>query len=420
MTSNSGKLSAILALVVFGFTTVNDEQSAPAEVEITLPPGFKAETVVQSLGSNRHLVVNSNGDVYVKLSRLKDGKGILVLRMKNGKYETVNSFGNYTGTGIAIKSGYLYATSDNSVYRYKLNANNEVADPEHPENIVTGLVSGNQHSSKSIAIDNDGNLYVTIGAPSNACQVQDRTPASPGQDPCPILEKAGGLWQFKADKLNQSYAQGTRYATGIRNIVGIDWNTKEKQLYAVQHGRDQLAQLFSDLYSNEESAELPAEEFFLVKKGSDFGWPYCYYDQLQKKKILGPEYGGDGKKQGRCADKDQPIMGFPGHWAPNDLLFYTGKMFPDKYKNGAFIAFHGSWNMSPLKQAGYNVVFVPFKNGKPSGNYEIFANGFAGKKSIDGPGQAKYRPCGLAQGSDGALYISDDKVGRIWKIVYEK
>ena len=137
MTSNSGKLSAILALVVFGFTTVNDEQSAPAEVEITLPPGFKAETVVQSLGSNRHLVVNSNGDVYVKLSRLKDGKGILVLRMKNGKYETVNSFGNYTGTGIAIKSGYLYATSDNSVYRYKLNANNEVADPEHPENIVS-------------------------------------------------------------------------------------------------------------------------------------------------------------------------------------------------------------------------------------------------------------------------------------------
>ena len=103
MTSNSGKLSAILALVVFGFTTVNDEQSAPAEVEITLPPGFKAETVVQSLGSNRHLVVNSNGDVYVKLSRLKDWKGILVLRMKNGKYETVNSFGNYTGTVLPLR-----------------------------------------------------------------------------------------------------------------------------------------------------------------------------------------------------------------------------------------------------------------------------------------------------------------------------
>lgn len=410
----------LFILTLAGALSAFSGRLTTADVNITLPEGFKATTVVEVLGRNRHIAVNSNGDIYVKLDKLKDGKGIFVLRNNNGKYEVVKSFGNYTGTGIVIKNGYLYASSDNSVYRYKLNANNEVADADNPEKIVTGLVSSNQHASKSIALDNEGNIYVTIGAPSNSCQVQDRATASPGQDPCPILEKAGGVWQFKADKLNQSYAQGTRYATGIRNIVGIDWNTKEKQLYAMQHGRDQLSQLFPDLYSNEENAELPAEEFFLVKKGSDFGWPYCYYDHLQKKKVLGPEYGGDGKKQGRCANKDQPIMGFPGHWAPNDLLFYTGKMFPDKYKNGAFIAFHGSWNRSPLKQAGYNVVFVPFKNGKPSGNYEIFANGFAGKESIAGPAQAKYRPCGLAQGPDGALYISDSREGRIWKIVYGK
>lgn len=410
-----------LSLLVIGGTfSAFLERSPDPEVTITLPAGFSATTVVEELGRNRHIAVNSNGDIYVKLDQLKDGKGIFVLRNNKGKYEVVKKFGNYTGTGIVIHNGYLYATSDNSVYRYKLNANNEVADPDHPENIVNGLVSGSQHYSKSIALDNEDNLYVTIGAPSNACQVQDRSPNSKGQDPCPLLEKAGGVWQFKADKLNQSYPQGIRYATGIRNIVGIDWDTKEKHLYAMQHGRDQLSQLFQDLYTDEESAELPAEEFLLIKKGSDYGWPYCYYDQLQKKKVLGPEYGGDGKKQGRCADKDQPIMGFPGHWAPNDLLFYTGKMFPDKYKNGAFIAFHGSWNRAPLKQAGYFVVFVPMKNGKPSGNYEIFANGFAGKESIGGPGQAMYRPCGLAQGPDGALYISESKEGRIWKIVYGK
>jgi len=407
-------------LIVAGTLSAFSGRLATADVIITLPEGFKAITIVEELGRNRHIAVNGNGDIYVKLEKLKEGKGIIVLRNNNGKYEVVKSFGNYTGTGIIIRNSYLYATSDNSVYRYKLNANNEVADPDHPEKIVTDLLVGSQHTSKSIALDNDGNLYVTIGAPSNACQVQDRTPASPGQDPCPLLEKAGGVWQFKADKLNQSYTQGTKFVTGIRNIVGIDWNAKEKQLYAVQHGRDQLSQLFPGLYNNDENAELPAEEFLLLKKGSDFGWPYCYYDHLQKKKVLGPEYGGDGKKQGRCADKDQPIMGFPGHWAPNDLLFYTGKMFPDKYKNGAFIAFHGSWNRAPLKQAGFNVVFVPFKNGKPSGNYEIFANGFTGKESIAGPGQAKYRPCGLAQGPDGALYISDDRLGRIWKIVYGK
>jgi glucose/arabinose dehydrogenase len=409
-------LLAVIVLAVYGFTSFQ----WGTDIELKLPDGFRAETVVESLGRNRHIAVNNNGDIYIKLDRLKDGKGIYVLRNNGGKFVVIKSFGNYTGTGIGIKNGYLYASSDNTVYRYRFNAQNEIANPDAPETMVTGLVSGGQHASKSIALDDKGYIYVNIGAPSNACQVVDRTPGSPGQDPCPILKTAGGIWQFKADKLNQSYKEGIRYATGLRNVVGLDWNTKEKELYAMQHGRDQLNNIAPELYNNEQSAELPAEEFFRVKKDSDFGWPYCYYDQMQKKKVLGPEYGGDGKTQGRCAGKDQPLLGFPGHWAPNALLFYTGKMFPDKYNNGTFIAFHGSWNRAPLKQAGYFVVFVPMKDGKPSGNYEIFANGFTGKENIGGPAQAKYRPCGLAQGPDGALYISDSKEGRIWKIIYSK
>lgn len=412
------KLTAGLVLLTTAVTALKIKQSATADVQITVPAGFKTETVTGSLGSNRHLVVNSNGDVYVKLSKLKDGKGIFVLRKTGGTYKVINSFGNYTGTGIAIKNGYLYASSDAEVFRYKFNANNEIADPNNPEKIVTGLLSKGVHESKSIALDDAGNIYVNIGAPSNACQVSDRSAGSPGQDPCPILNNAGGIWQFKANKTNQSYGEGIRYATGLRNVVGLDWNSKESQLYAMQHGRDQLSQLYPDMFSNEESAELPAEEFFMVKKGSDCGWPYCYYDGQQKKKVLAPEYGGDGNKTGRCDGKEKPVMAFPAHWAPNALLFYTGKMFPGRYKNGAFIAFHGSWNRAPLKQAGYCVVFVPFDKGKPSGSYEIFANGFTGKESISGPGQAKYRPCGLAQGPDGALYISDSREGRIWKITY--
>jgi glucose/arabinose dehydrogenase len=390
-----------------------------ADGDLVLPSGFKAETVVATLGSNRHIAVNSNGDIYVKLEKLKDGKGIFVIRKSGNEYKIVNSFGNYTGTGIIIKNGYLYATSNTEVFRYALNKNNEVADPNNPEKIVTGLMIGSQHESKSIAADNAGNIYVTIGAPSNSCQQADRAPGSMGQDPCPLLEKAGGIWQFKNNIKNQSYAQGIRFATGIRNIVGVDWNNQVGKLYGVQHGRDQLSSLFPRLFNDQQNAELPAEEFFLIKKGSDFGYPYCYYDQLQSKKVLAPEYGGDGKKIDRCAQKDKPILAFPGHWAPNDLLFYTGKMFPEKYRNGAFIAFHGSWNRAPLPQAGYFVVFVPFKNGLPSGKYEIFANGFTGRASVAGSGQAKYRPCGLAQGPDGALYISDSKEGRIWKIIYQ-
>ena len=112
-------------------------------------------------------------------------------------------------------------------------------------------------------------------------------------------------------------------------------------------------------------------------------------------------------------------MAFPGHWAPNDLHFYTGNQFPDRYKGGAFIAFHGSWNRAPLEQRGYKVVFVPFDGAHPAGSkWEDFATGFPGKKVINSPGEARYRPMGLDEGPDGSLYISDSVKGRIWKVTY--
>src|SRR4249920_2456119 len=225
---------------------------------------------------------------------------------------------------------------------------------------------------------------------------------------------------FKADQLNQGYAQGTRYCTGLRNIVGLDWNNQANDLYAMQHGRDDLHRLFDNMYTDQQSSVLPAEEMFRVKKGSNFGWPYCYYDQFQSKKILNPEYGGDSKKQGRCENVDQPILAFPGHLAPNAMLFYTGSMFPDKYKNGAFIAFHGSWNRAPEPQAGFFVVFVPFKDGMPSGQWEVFADGFAGTEKDRASGNAKHRPTGLAQGPDGSLYVTDDAGGTVYRIVFKK
>ena len=187
----------------------------------------------------------------------------------------------------------------------------------------------------------------------------------------------------------------------------------------MQHGRDQLSFLFPQLFSDSMSAELPAEEFLRVNQGDDFGWPYCYFDQIQNKKVLAPEYGGNGQTTGRCDNAEKPIFAFPGHWAPNALLFYTGDQFPAKYKNGAFIAFHGSWNRAPLRQGGYIVAFVPMSNGVPSGDWEIFAKGFPGSDQLAQPEDAVYRPMGLAQGTDGSLYITDSKKGKIWRIVYK-
>ena len=187
----------------------------------------------------------------------------------------------------------------------------------------------------------------------------------------------------------------------------------------MQHGRDALHDLFPSLYSVHQSAELPSECMFALKKGDNAGWPYVYYDWMQHKNLLGPEYGGDGKKPADPKYID-PVAAYPGHYAPDGLLFYTGSQFPEKYKNGAFIAFHGSWNRAPEPQAGYCVVFQPFKDGKPDGKWEVFADGFAGTEEQKASGKAVHRPCGLAQGPDGSLYVTDDNKGTIYKISYKK
>lgn len=389
------------------------------QANLVLLQGFQANSFANGLGEARHIVVAPNGNVYVKLSKLKDGKGIYLFVDSNGDGtpDVTKGFGNYTGTGIAIKNGYLYASSDNEVFRYKLNDKSEVIDPEKPEKIITGLINRHQHEAKALALDNNGNIYVNIGAYSNACQEKDRTKGSPGINPCPILDSAGGIWKFKADKLNQTYGDGIRYATGLRNVVGLDWNNETNTLFVMQHGRDGLHDLYPQYFDTKQSAELPAECMYELHEGSNCGWPYIYYDWQQKKKMLNPEYGGDGKKTAGENAQD-PVYAFPGHMAPNGLLFYTGNMFPEKYKHGAFIAFHGSWNRAPEPQKGYMVAFVPFKDGKPSGEWEIFADNFAGGPEFVSPGKAKHRPCGLAQGPDGALYVSDDAGGTIYRITY--
>ena len=388
---------------------------------LKLPKGFSALVYADNIGHARHMAINTNGDIYVSLSNVKNGGGIVCLRdsNKDGRADVIKYHGIYDGTGIKIYKGYVYFGADTIVVRYKL-TENELVPSNTPEVIAKGFTPQNQHATKPFTFDKEGNMYVTVGAPSNACQVQDRTKGSPGIDPCPILEQHGGIWRFKADIINQDQVKnGYRYATGIRNAVAIAWNDSENSLYAVQHGRDQLGQFYPGMYTDEQSAQLPAEEFLSVKDGSDFGWPYCYYDPMQNKKVLAPEYGGDGKKTGRCSNAENPIMAFPAHTAPNDLLFYTGDMFPEKYKNGAFIAFHGSWNRAPLPQEGYYVAFVPFKGNVPSGAWEIFANDFAGVAGeLKSPGDAKHRPCGLAQAPDGSLFVSDDSKGRIYRISY--
>ncbi len=409
-----------LPILLFLQTTVIIAQQVKPDANnagLKLPAGFGALKVADNLGSARHIAITPQGDIFVKLGDLKDGKGIYWLHdsNKDGKADKMLGFGDYGGTGMYLKGNYLYASSNTEVVRYKL-ANDYSVDTTG-EKIITGLLDRGEHESKSIVLDKDDNIYVNVGAYSNSCQEQDRQEGSMGKKPCPILDSAGGIWQFKADKENQTYGDAIHYATGLRNVVGLDWNTQTNTLFVMQHGRDQLADNFPTYFNVKQSAELPAECMYELHKGSNCGWPYIYYDEFQHKKMLAPEYGGDGKKTGG-EDAQNPIVAFPGHMAPDGLLFYTGNMFPEKYKNGAFIAFHGSWNRAPEPQKGYFVAFVPFKDGKPSGDWEIFADGFSGKTTVTSPSQAVHRPCGLAQGPDGSLYVSDDAKGTIYRIIY--
>lgn len=421
-------LLVLIALFFFRCSDVRDFPDADADNGgLFLPDGFQAVVVVDSLkGRARHLAVNDNGDIYVK-SRFSNAEGRNVaLRDTNGdgKADVIETFGKYEkersyGTAMRIHNGYLYFSSELIVYRYKLTPGKLIPEGEIEEIVIDDHEHGmHEHIAKPITFDDQGNLYVPYGAPSNACQEVNRTPAVPGIDPCPQLEQHGGVWKFSADKKGQTQKDGELVGTGIRSVVAMDWNADDKSLYVVMHGRDDLLRLWAHLYTPWQSAVLPAEEFIKVTPGSDFGWPYCYYDQTQEKKVLAPEYGGDGNEVGRCTDFEKPLLGFPGHWAPNDLLFYKGEQFPERYRNGAFVAFHGSTNRAPYPQAGYFIGFIPFSNGVPTGDFEVFADGFAGVDPIVNVSDAVYRPMGIASGPDGSLYIADTEKGKIWRIMY--
>jgi glucose/arabinose dehydrogenase/mono/diheme cytochrome c family protein len=399
---------------------------------ITLSPGFCATVFADNLGHARHLAVAPNGVVYVNtwsgryygndkpppggfLVALQDTKG-------DGHADVIRRFGpgvesgNAGGTGIALYKGALYVETNDRIVRYALPPG-AITPSRDPDVIVSGLPLTGDHPMHPFVIDAQGHMYVDLGSATNSCQAQNRFPNSPGQQPCTELKTRAGTWLYDANRTGQRFSPAERFVTGLRNGEGFAFDA-EGRMYTTQHGRDQLSENWPRFYTPIEGANEPAEELVQLQRGADYGWPECYFDYTQHKLVLAPEYGGDGGKTvGVCAQKQAPIAWFPAHWAPNDLALYFGNQFPAPYRGGGFIAFHGSWNRAPFPQGGYNVVFQPLADGKPSGNFVVFADGFAG--AVKEPGQAAHRPTGLAIGPDGALYISDDQHGRIWRVVFQ-
>jgi len=397
---------------------------------LKLPSGFCATVFADGIGHARQMVVAPSGVLYVNTwsgryygNDTPHAGGFLVAlqdKSGSGKADVIERFGETVqtggagGTGIGIYKGSIYAENNDRILRYSLPAGSIVPSGS-AEMIVSGLPLGGDHPMHPFIISGEGSMYIDVATATNSCQLKNRTLNSPGAEPCTELETRGGIWLYDANKTNQTFSTADRFATGIRNAEGYAIDPSGR-MFVTQQGRDQLHANWPNLYKPDQEATLPAEELLLLRAKGDYGWPECYYDSFLEKLVLAPEYGGDGKTAGVCANKIAPVAAFPAHWAPNAMVRYDKTQFPARYRDGVFIAFHGSWDRAPYPQSGYNVVFQPLAGDRASGPCEIFADGFAG--AVKSPAQAEHRPSGLAVGSDGSLYISDDIRGRIYRIVY--
>lgn len=388
----------------YAFRPVPRPACDPGNAGLTLPDGFCA-TLFAEVPTARHVAVAPDGVVYVS-SQAQNVGGVYALRDRDGDGHADDSerFGSGNGTGVAASADAVWFAPADRVIRWDRTPG--MLAPEGDGTvIVSGMPTGG-HRAKPITLGPDGALYVDHGSASNSCQEQDRRAESPGRRPCPELAVRAGVWRYDANRPGQTPADGERWATGLRNAMALAVNPTTGLLWGATHGRDQLSANWG--FSDRDNAEKPAEEFGPIARGADYGWPYCYYDPIEHRKVLAPEYGGDGRKVGECGATTQPSIAFPGHWAPMQLTFYTSDAFGPAYTGGAFLAFHGSWNRAPLPQAGYRVVFIPFRNGQPTGEYSTFAIG------ADSP--TGLRASGVAAGPDGSLYIVSDQAGKVWRV----
>ena len=383
---------------------------------LVLPQGFHAQVVHDGIKGLRHMAVTKSGDLYVSS---RDGLAAVKIGPdhKAGEPQFFTKEAG-AGTGIRLYNGALYASSVAAVYRIKLDKN--LVPAAAPEKVLDGMPTTG-FSNRAIAFDNSGNLYVGVGGSGNTCFVPN-TPKGQkpvGQNPCEGIQGRGGIWKFKANKLNQKFpGDGVQVATGLRDLDAMDWSA-EAGLYAVMHDRNGTANQFSDIVSKEEGEQISDEMDLIPTKGvTHMGWPYTYWDGKRKIRLMAPEYGGNNKTQPPAGLYVTPVAAFfPSH-SPLDLVFYNGRQFPAKYRGGAFVVMHGG-NGGHAAPGGYDVKFVPFTKGK-AGEPETFADNFAGPDAASrNPDKAAYRPVGAAVAPDGSLYLGDSKKGRIWRIFYD-
>jgi glucose/arabinose dehydrogenase len=341
----------------------------PKDAKLTLPPGFKIEEWVKGLyGGPRKMVLGPDGEVIVS----QMGAGSITV-IKNG--QLTNIIDGLDGPfGLALLGNHLYVADTQAIRRYRY-------DPKQPaasdgEEIVDLRPVSGGHSTRAIIFDPEGkHLYLSVGSGSNV---------GSGEPPM-----RAAINRYDIDGKNHEI-----FASGIRNAIGMSWNPVTDELWVDSHERDGLGD------------DLVPDYLTHLQQGGFYGWPYAY---------IGPHE--DPRRKGEAPELVKqtlyPDVLLGGHVGAMDILFYTGTQFPQHYRNGCFVALHGSWNRA--RRAGHKIVFVPFKDGKPLQGPEDFVTGWMlGEDRSEAWG----RPVGLLQLGDGSLLISDEAPGLIWRVTY--
>ncbi len=350
----------------------------PDGARLVLPKGFQIDVYAEGFERPRFMLLGPNREVLVSDS--VKGGAVYVLQDKDGDYRAEARQKLIEGLdrpyGLALWKDYLYVAETTSLKRYKYDAK-AMKVVGKGEEIVPMHDFGEGHWTRTVLFDREGKkMYLAVGSRSNV---------SPGDDP-----HRAAINRYNPDGTGHEI-----FASGTRNPIGLRWYPGTDTLWAAVQERDGLGD------------DLVPDYFIAVRQGGFYGWPYAY---------TGPneEPRNKGQRSDLVEKTIAPDVLLGSHTAVLDCLFYTGKQFPASYRGGAFLALHGSWNRA--QRVGYSVVFVPFKNGRPTGTPQDFLTGFMlspEKREVWG------RPVGLLELPDGSLLVSEDGGNKVWRISHK-
>jgi len=338
---------------------------------VQVPPGFTVKVFAAGLDGPRFIAFGPDGVLYVaerragRIVALPDADA-------DGRADALRPFAANLGQphSLVWHEGAWFVGVPTGIVRLR-DADGDGA-AEEQEAIIDDLPPGGAHSTRTVAFLPDGRMVVSVGSSCNVCREED-----PRRAAILVYDDASG-------------GNARLFAAGLRNAVGLAVHPSTGDLWATNNGRD----LMGD--------DTPPETLYVVREGGRYGWPACHAGNIPD-----PQFGGPAA----CDGVEPPLIEMQAHMAPLGLAFYTAAAFPEAYRGDLFVALHGSWNRP--EPVGYKVVRVPLEGGAPAGPVEDFATGWLAD------GEVRGRPVGLAVGPDGALYVSDDRGGFVYRIAYE-